>query len=283
MKLIGLGKRYYKALTILVGLTILYGQVLQELSWDWWSNPDYSHGLVLPFVTFYLIWQRRTKLAETPAAPSNFGLLVMVGALGLLFAGELGAEFFLTRVSLLIFPAGLVLFFYGWKHLQIVSFPAGLLFLAIPLPAIIFYQITFPLQLVASQLGAIFLEGFRVPVLREGNLIILPNITLEVVEACSGIRSLFTLTTLAILYAYFLEGRISFRFILIGLSVPLALFCNGLRITGTGLLTQYMTPEAAEGFFHTFSGWFIFVTALLSLFLIHRILDRFWKTKRVEK
>src|SRR3990167_9208187 len=108
----------------------------------------------------------------------------MVGALGLLFAGELGAEFFLTRVSLLIFPAGLVLFFYGWKHLQIVSFPAGLLFLAIPLPAIIFYQITFPLQLVASQLGAIFLEGFRAPVLREGNLIILPNITLEVVEAC---------------------------------------------------------------------------------------------------
>ena len=283
MKLICLGKRYYKELIILVGLTILYRQVLRELSWDWWNNPDYSQGLILPFVTLFLLWQRREKLAETPSAPSNLGLAVIIGALGLLFAGELGAEFFLTRISLLIFLAGLVLFFYGWKHLKMVSFPGGLLLLAIPLPAIIFYQITFPLQLVASQLGAIFLEGFRVPVLREGNLIILPNITLEVVEACSGIRSLFSLTTLAILYAYFLEGRTSYRLILVGLSVPLALFCNGLRIMGTGILTQYVNPEAAEGFFHIFSGWFLFATALFSLFLIHRILVRFWKTKQVEK
>ncbi len=263
-------KRYYKPILITVGLALLYRGILAKLAFDWWYNPDYSHGLVLPFVTLYLLWRKRDQWTETPAAPSHLGLLAMVGALVLLFLGELAAELFIPRFSLLVFIAGAILFFLGWKHLRLAAFPVSLLLLAIPLPAIVFYQLTFPLQLLASRIGAFFLETFSVPVLREGNLIILPNITLEVVEACSGIRSLFSLTTLTILYAYFLEGKTSFRIILVGLSIPLALFCNGLRIMGTGVLTQYVNPEAAESFFHTFSGWLIFVTAMISLFLFHR-------------
>ena len=282
MGLGSLAKQYYKALIIGAGVAVLYSEVLRELAFDWWNNPDYSHGLLLPFVTLYLIWQKKEKLAGSPAAPSKFGLMVMLGSLGLLFAGHLGAEFFISRVSLLLFLGGLVLFFFGWKHLRMVSFPLGLLFLAIPLPAVIFYQLTFPLQLIASQLATFFLETSMVPVLREGNVIVLPNITLEVVEACSGIRSLFSLMTLTILYGYFMEGRTSFRLILIGMTVPLALFTNGLRITGTGILTQYVNPAAAEGFFHSFSGWIVFLIAFASLFVIHRGLQLFNRPERKE-
>ncbi len=282
MGLGSLAKQYYKALIIGAGVAVLYSEVLRELAFDWWNNPDYSHGLLLPFVTLYLIWQKKGKLAGSPAAPSKLGLMVMLGSLGLLFAGHLGAEFFISRVSLLLFLGGLVLFFFGWKHLRIVSFPLGLLFLAIPLPAVIFYQLTFPLQLIASQLATFFLETSMVPVLREGNVIVLPNITLEVVEACSGIRSLFSLMTLTILYGYFLEGRTSFRLILIGMTVPLALFTNGLRITGTGILTQYVNPAAAEGFFHSFSGWIVFLIAFGLLFVIHRGLHLFKSPERKE-
>ena len=205
-------------------------------------------------------------------APRNLGLVVMLAGLGLLFLGELGAEFFLTRISILAFSCGLILFFLGWGHLRIVSLPLALLLLAIPLPAVIFYQLTFPLQLLASQLATFLLETSRVPVLREGNLIVLPDITLEVVEACSGIRSLFTLLTLTILYGYFFEAKASLRIVLVMLTVPLALFCNGLRIMGTGILTQYVDPMAAKDFFHSFSGWFIFLVALALLLGIHRVL-----------
>lgn len=267
-----LARQHWKVLVISALVAILYWRVLGELAFAWWDDPDYGHGLLLPFVIAFLIWNRRQKLVSMAPVPSNLGLLVILGGLGLLFAGELGAEFFLARFSLLVLVTGLILFFLGWGHLRLLAFPLGLFLLAIPLPAIIFYQITFPLQLLASRLGSSFLEIFNVPVLREGNLIVLPNTTLEVVEACSGIRSLFTLMTLTILYGYFLESRVSLRLVLIALSVPLALFCNGLRIMGTGLLTQYMSPEAAEGFFHSFSGWFLFSVALISLFAIHKLL-----------
>ena len=273
MQLATLIKQHYKPVIVAIALAVLYRNVLGELILDWWNNPDYSHGLVLPFVCLYLLWRQRAKWASTPEAPNNLGLLVMAGALGLLFLGELGAEFFIMRMSLLIFVAGTILFFVGWKHLRIAAFPIALLILAIPLPAVIFYQLTFPLQLIASQLGAFFLETLKVPVLREGNMIVLPSITLEVVEACSGIRSLFTLATLTIVYAYFMEDRAFVRVLIVAFSVPLALFSNGLRIMGTGLLTQYVNPEAAEGFFHTFSGWFIFMTSLIVLFGLHRGLN----------
>jgi len=272
-----MARRHWKALVLSSLVAVLYRGVLWELAFEWWDNPDYSHGLLLPFVMAFLIWNRREQLAALSPAPRNLGLFIILGGLGLLFAGELGAEFFLTRVSLPVLVAGLILFFLGWGHMRLLMFPLGLFLLAIPLPAIIFYQITFPLQLLASRLGSSFLEATQVPVLREGNLIVLPNTTLEVVEACSGIRSLFTLTTLTILYGYFLERRVSLRLVLVALSVPLALFCNGLRIMGTGLLTVHISPEAAEGFFHTFSGWFLFSVALLSLFAVHKLIGLFVK------
>jgi exosortase len=154
-------KRYYKTLILIIVVVILYRHIIVDLVQDLWNNPDYSHGLVLPIVTLWLIWRRKEKLGSTESAPSNFGFLVLLGGLCVLFLGELGAELFLTRLSLLIILPGVVLIFFGWQHLRLLAFPLGLLLLAIPLPAVIFYQITFPLQLLASKLGASLLELFH--------------------------------------------------------------------------------------------------------------------------
>jgi len=201
----------------------------------------------------------------------------VVVALFVLILGVMGAELFLSRVSLLLLIAGLVVFFLGWNYFRAVLFPWAFLILMIPIPAIVFNQITFPLQLLASKVAATVLPLLGVPVLREGNVINLPAMALEVAEACSGIRSLLSLTTLAIIYGYLAEPRNSIRVWLALASLPIAVAANSFRIVGTGLLVQYWDPEKAEGFFHLFSGWLIFVISLLMLFLFHRVIHLFWR------
>jgi len=187
-----------------------------------------------------------------------------------LLVGVFGAELFLSRTSLLLLIAGLISFFMGWQMLRALLFPLLFLLLMVPIPAIIFNQVTFPLQILASKLSAWLLPLLGVPVFREGNVINLPAMPLEVAEACSGIRSLLSLLTLAIMYGYLLEKRIFIRLVLALAAIPIAVAANALRIVGTGLLVQYWDPEKAEGFFHAFSGWLIFVVSLLMLFALHR-------------
>ena len=189
-----------------------------------------------------------------------------------LVAGQLGAELFLTRVSLIGVLAGAVLFLYGWEHLRITWFPLAFLILMIPIPAIIFNQIAFPLQLLASRFGETVLQLFNIPVLREGNVITLANTQLEVAEACSGIRSLISLLTLGIVYGYFTDKRLSVRAALRSPRFPVAIIANGLRVAGTGIAAYRYGQEAAQGFFHEFSGWVVFVVSLALMFLIHRTL-----------
>ena len=179
---------------------------------------------------------------------------------------------FLSRLSLIPVLAGLVVLFLGWRFLRAVAFPWLFLLLMIPVPAILFNQITFPLQLLASRIASTLLPLAGVPVLREGNVIRLPEMALEVAEACSGIRSLMSLVTLAVMYGYLLERRWLVRWVLALAAVPIAVAANSLRIVGTGLLVQYWDPDKAEGFFHIFSGWMIFVVSLLLLFAVRRLL-----------
>jgi exosortase len=267
---------------ILAGLTvILYGPVLKNLVADWWNNPDYGHGFLVPVFSGYILWREREKWLNTEIKPNNFGLLVMIGAVVILLGGSLGAELFTTRISLLILLAGMILFLAGWKMLRAVSFPLAFLILMIPLPALVYNQITFPLQLLASRFATFWLELVRVPVLREGNVLILPNYSLEVVEACSGIRSLMTLLTLAIAYGYLVERRRWVRYTLAILMVPIAIVSNAIRIMGTGVLTFHFGPKAAEGFFHEFSGWIIFLAALVLMFFCHWILRHIGKERAV--
>jgi len=218
-----------------------------------------------------VLWQNRARLAREPREPSVWGLLIMAFALAVLVVGVLGAELFLSRVSLLLLIAGLVIFFHGWHLFRAVLFPWAFLILMIPIPAIVFSQITFPLQILTSKVAAWLLPLAGVPVLREGNIIHLPAMSLEVAEACSGIRSLLSLATLAIIYGYLAEKRMWVRVVLAIASIPVAVAANSLRIVVTGLLVQYWDPQKAEGFFHAFSGWLVFVVSLTILFLLHRL------------
>jgi exosortase len=257
-------------LAVLVGF--IYYHILARLVVDWWADPNFSHGFLVPFFSGFVVWQNRKRLAALSMEPSWFGLVVVAGALGILIVGVLGVEFFLSRSSLLFLIAGLVIYFLGWRHFRATLFPWAFLFFMIPIPAIVFNQVAFPLQFLAARLASSFLDVFGVPVLREGNIIKLPAMALEVAQACSGIRSLMSLGALAVIYGYFLETRYIPRILLALAAVPIAVVANALRVMGTGLLGYYWDPDKAEGFFHTFSGWVVFIVSLGLLFSIHALL-----------
>lgn len=261
---------------VIVGLLLwMYTPTLSHLVWQWWTDANFSHGFFVPLFSAFVLWQDRSRLQSLRVAPSWWGLLFLFCGLCLLILGQMGAEIFLARASLLIVLGGLVVLFLGWNFFRAVLFPWALLFLMIPIPAILFNQITFPLQILASKVASTMLPWMGVPVLREGNVIILPSIALEVAEACSGIRSLMSLLTLAVIYGYLAERNNTVRATLALASIPIAVAANSLRIVGTGLLVQYWDPAKAQGFFHEFSGWLIFVISLIMLYVLHRAMRLF--------
>lgn len=263
-------KTFGAALAVGIGFLILYRHVLTKLASDWWTDGNYSHGFFIIPIAAYLAWERRERFAAAAQKPSAFGLIVILGSILVLAGGILGSELFLTRISILGTAVGVVLFFFGWARLRILAFPLAFLFLMIPLPAIIFNQIAFPLQLLASRFGETTLGAVDIPVLREGNVLILANTTLEVAEACSGIRSLISLLTLGIVFGYFADSRSWVRTVIALSSVPVAIVANGARVAGTGIAAHYIGPAAAEGFFHEFSGWIVFIAAFAMMLAIQR-------------
>ena len=198
--------------------------------------------------------------------------MVIGVAMTLLTMGMLASEFFLTRLSLVVAIAGTVLFLCGYSHLRAFGFPIAFLLLMIPIPAIMFNQVAFPLQLLASRFGETVVAAANVPVLREGNIITLANTRLEVAEACSGIRSLVSLFTLGVVFGYFVDQRLIVRTLLALSTIPLAIITNGLRVAGTGIAAHHIGPAAAEGFFHTFSGWLVFATAFILLTRLAKVI-----------
>jgi exosortase len=250
-------------------VAILYYDILRRLVGNWVEDSNYSHAFLVPLFAGFLVWERRDRWRTTPVRPEFSGLLLIFGAMVLLLLGTLGAEFFLSRLSFVILLGGLALYFAGWPASRTLLAPWLLLFLMIPLPVIIFNQIAFPLQTLASGLASSLLTLLHVPVVREGNVISLPSITLNVVEACSGIRSLMSLGTLALMYGLVAERRIWMRSLLVLFAVPAAVGANALRIVGAALLGQYAGPQYAVGFFHAFSGWLIFVLTVGLLVGLH--------------
>jgi exosortase len=263
---------------LVVGCVLLYWHVIVKLVHDWATDGNYSHGFLILPLACYLAWERRTRFLETPRQPSSLGLLAVFVSIAALVAGVLGSELFLTRISLLGVIGGTILFLYGWKHLRIMLFPIAFLVLMIPVPAIIFNQIAFPLQLLASRFGESALIACQVPVLREGNVIVLADTSLEVAEACSGIRSLMSLLALGIVYSYFSEPRAWMRIALAFATVPVAILANGIRVAGTGIAAHIYGAKAAQGFFHMFSGLFVFVAAFIMLLILHRLIR--WSTSK---
>lgn len=302
-------KNLWRIFAIVSALVFVYASVLVKLSHDWWVDENYSHGLLIPFVIGYILWTERDNLRQVRARPSVLGGgAAILLALIVLWAGVAGAELFLQRTSLVLMLIGVVLYFWGGHLLRLVWVPLALVLLAIPIPTIVFNKIAFPLQLFASRCAVWSMRLFDIPVLRQGNVIELMPLNsletkkLEVVEACSGIRSLMTLMTLAVVFAYFTYPRGSsragegvdeseskglfgslrswgfWRSTLIVLSaVPIAILTNALRVSGTGILARYYGTKVADGFFHSFSGWVIYIAAFLLLFGFGWVLDRLAK------
>jgi exosortase len=289
-------------------LAFVYASVLMKLGRDWWTDENYSHGLLIPFIIGYILWTDAPRLRRA-SQRSHFiwGGALIACALLALWAGTVGAELYVQRMSFVVMLAGVVIYFWGFQMLRLTLVSLALLVLAMPIPAIIFNKIAFPLQLFASSCAVGAMRWFDIPVLRQGNVIELMPLgarettKLEVVEACSGIRSLMTLVTLAVVMAYFTHPksdepangqggdggnssagllsalkRYSFwrAVIIIASAVPIAILTNSMRVSGTGVLAHYYGTEVADGFFHSFSGWVVYIVAFLLLFAVGWLLDR---------
>ena len=259
---------------VLGGLLLVYWSVIRGLIDAWSTDDNYSHGFFIVPLAAYFAWERRRAFAAAPVRPSYLGPVVVAGSLALLVAGLLGAELFLSRVSLIGAIAGSILFLFGWQRLRIVLFPLAFMLLMIPLPAIIFNKIAFPLQLVASHVGESTISALDIPILREGNVLILANATLEVAEACSGIRSLVSLFTLGIVFGYFVDRRPWVRAAIALSAVPVAILANGLRVASAGVAAHNFGAAGVEGLFHEFSGWVVFIIAFLMMLGFQRLLQR---------
>lgn len=264
-----------RAAVLAILIALLYHKILVALVQQWLQDPNYSHGFFVPLFCGWILWKKRKNLKQVPVNQNWAGFVVILGALAILILGVLGAENFLSRTSFIFLLAGLIIYFRGSKLFRAVLFPWGVLFLMIPLPAIIFNEIALPLQFEASALASNMLSLVGIPVLREGNIIHLPSITLDVVEACSGLRSLVSLITLTVIYGYLFEARQWRRALLILSAVPIAVMANGLRIMGSGVLGEYWSPDKAEGFFHLFSGLLVFLVSIVLLLVVHGIVSRF--------
>lgn len=252
---------------------LLYAPVLVKLVRQWAADETYSHGFLIAPIALFLLWQQRDRLKQTPIRPSNLGLVVIGVSLALYALGSLGAELFLTRISLIGVLAGTVLFVFGWQHLRLVAFPLGFLIFMIPLPAVVFDRVAVSLQLVASQLGEQLLRLVNVPVLRDGNVLTLATITLEVNDACSGIRSLMALLSVATLIGHFSASTPLRRWSIAFAAVPVAIALNGVRIAMTGLAASRFGPAVASGTIHAASGWVVFIAALAVVWALHHALN----------
>lgn len=245
----------------------LYYHIIPPMVKQWYNDSNYSHGFLVPFIAGYFLYKRREVLKRSVVAPSNIGLFVIIPALIILTIGYLGAEYFTMRSSLILTLGGMVIYFFGKGVFKAVALPIGYLFFMVPLPYIVYDVVAFPLKLFIAKYSVLFLETIGIPVLREGNIIMFPNITLEVADACSGIRSLMSLLTLSVAFSFLSQNTTLKKIIVILSAIPIAIFANGMRVIVTGILSQQWGTQVAEGFFHEFAGLAVFGVAVAMLLI----------------
>ena len=254
-------------------LIACYAPLLYGLVRQWTSDEDMSHGFFVPLVAGFIAWRRRSEWAVVAPTPNYWGLaLVALGTAQALVA-TLAAQLFVARTAFLVSLIGAVLFLGGTRALRVLAFPLFLLVFLFPIPAIVYARITLPLQLFASSVAEWMLSWVGIPVLRDGNVLELASQRLSVVEACSGIRSLLSLAFLGLVYAYFFDKRVWMRWLLVASTIPIAIAANAIRVTLTGLISEYRT-DLAQGFLHILQGWALFMVAALLLLVLHRLVNR---------
>lgn len=263
-------------------LFILFAPVIIVMVKEWATDESMGHGFFVPFVSGYIIWQRRKGLRLIAPQPHWSGWIFMLIGFIFLGLGTFGAEFFIMRMGFITSLFGLLLLTFGWPLVRALAFPLVLLLFMIRIPLFIYSRITFPLQLFASAVAERSIDFLGIPVLREGNVLKLPSQDLDVVGACSGIRSLLSLTYLSLVYGYFFENKTWMRAVLFVATIPIAIISNAARVTLTGLVSEY-DAALAKGLFHLFEGWVIFMVALGALVTTHYVLNLLYSSIRRPK
>ena len=260
---------------VLLGVILLalYWPILRDLGRQWRDDANYQHGFLVPLLSAFLVWRRRAALSRITPRGTWLGLPVLLAGIGTLLVGDIGAENFLMRSSLLVILAGLILLHLGKQMFRGVLFPLAYLFFMIPLPAILLYAVTFPLQNVAARQAAWVLDFLGIPVLLDGNVIQLTQISLGVTEACSGIRSLISLIAGAVAWAYVMLPTGWVTVLFVACALPITVFANAGRVVATGLIGQWFGVEYASGFFHEFAGWVVYLFAFACLMGVHGLIQ----------
>jgi len=243
----------------------LYFETLCDMVGQWSNDPNYSHGFLIPFISGYLLWENKEKISLTEVKPTNWGIVILLVGLSVYFIGNLSGELFTMKFSMLVVLTGAILFTYGTERFKAVSFPFFYLIFMIPLPYILYDAVAFPLKLFVSRISVDFLSSIGILVMREGNIIHLVDTTLEVADACSGIRSIISLLAISTILAYMTQKTWIKRIMLTLFAVPIAIFVNSIRVIGTGVLAEKYGSAVAEGFFHEFAGLLIFGVAIVML------------------
>ncbi|HID70777.1 MAG TPA: exosortase [Desulfobacterales bacterium] len=259
---------------IFLSLGLLYFPILQDLAHDWETNDNYSHGYFIPVLSAYLIYTSKDELKRLPIRGNLAGLFLLAAGLVQLIIAKVGSEFFLQRTSLIPVLAGIVLFCLGYSFLKKLLLPIIYLIFMIPLPAIIWNKIAFPMQLFGSYLTEKVVTLMGIPIFREGNVLHLANTTLEVVDACSGLRSLTTLFALSAVFAILSSHTTSQKWILFMTAAPIAIFANIVRLSATALLASKYGGDIAHGFLHDFSGLVVFAVGILLLITVSKMIKQ---------
>ncbi len=255
-------------------LGVVYHAIILDMITDWSTDDNYSHGFLVPLIAGYLVYMRRDDLPRAAVRPSNAGLAVLGLGLTMLGLGWLGTEYFTMRASLIVITGGSILYLLGWDILRVLFPSLAYLLLMIPIPYIVYDAAAFPLKLFVTKASVLSMKALGIVVWQEGNILMFPNITLEVADACSGLRSIMSLLALGAAYAFVLHTKTRDRVILIFSTLPIAVFTNCLRVIATGILAQYFGSAAAEGFFHEFAGLFVFGAAVAMFVALGSALKR---------
>lgn len=263
---------------VVILLWLLFWNVLVDMAHDWWVEPAWSQGMLLPPLALYIAWLYRSQILSLPAEPDARGLALTAFGCLVFLLGRLASEFFLTRISFVIVLTGFVLTFWGHRRLRMLGFPLLLLATMVPLPVMFYNAIAAPLQLFASNAATQIVQALGVTVFRDGNVIQLAGISLGVAEACSGLNSLSALVVGSILLGFLCCSRAISRTVLFAISVPIAIGVNVIRVAGTAVLADH-NQDLAMGFYHAFSGWLVFVAGFGLLYASAKALVATFETR----
>lgn len=260
------------AFALLFVLTGLYADVLAGMAQDWWNEPSLSQGLLIPPTALYFAWLKRKAILAEPAHKDPRGLALALAGCLMYIAGLVGAEFFLSRISFVVLCTAFIWIFWGMGRLRKLAFPLVLLAAMVPLPSILYNRLAAPLQLFASQTATSIAQTFGITVFRDGNIIELAHLSLGVEEACSGLTALSSMIMAALLIGQVRCRRRLAKILLLLAAMPIAIGVNVVRVAGTAILAD-QNPDIALGYYHMFSGWFVFILGLTSLYICAVLLD----------